>query len=355
MSFEQFARVAEAGSVRLHTAPHPTPGAAQVRVRIACCGVCGTDVHSYQDGRVDNRATFGHEWVGHVEQVGAAVRSVAPGDRVSIAVGPPCGACAYCRADLPDQCQQVRDEVSGRDRDAPLHGAFATHLTVSERRVMPVRPELSDAEAALVETTAVCVHALRRTTPAAGSTVVVLGAGPIGLILAQLLAGLDCSVVISEPAPARRAVALALGVGTVTTPAELSAALAGRNGGIGADAVFECTGVPHLLQSAAELVRRGGSLVLLGYPAHPSEVSCSDWQQRELSVVGNLAFARVDLDRAADLLVRGLVDVAPLVSRTVSLAELPATLAQLAGGDPRDLKVLVTPSTLDMNSNIHTH
>src|SRR5690606_27689674 len=106
----------------------------QVLIRVRYCGVCGTDVHAFEQPEMLPPAVFGHEWTGTVLEVGEGVEAVAVGDRVSVAVGPPCGRCSMCRAGHAEHCDTVFAEANGVSPDAPRHGGFATHLTVSARR-----------------------------------------------------------------------------------------------------------------------------------------------------------------------------------------------------------------------------
>ncbi len=322
------------------------PSDGQVLVRIRYCGVCGTDVHGFETPEMLPPAVFGHEWTGEVLAVGAGVTSVEPGDRVVGAVGPPCGRCSMCRIGAAENCDTVFAEANGVTPDAPAHGGFATHLTVSERRVIRVLDELTDEQAAVVEPTAVTFHAVKRTAFRLGSFVVVQGAGPIGLLTAQhaRAAGAGDTFIV-EPVAVRREAAVALGFSNVFGPGEeFSEAVETATAGLGADVLFECAGVASLLQPSAELVRRGGTLSLLGYPITESSVSYGDWQSRELRVVGSLAYGHEDFLGAMRSIASGAVDVGPLITSTVGLAELPDVLTELGSGSTSQAKVLVDPT-----------
>jgi (R,R)-butanediol dehydrogenase / meso-butanediol dehydrogenase / diacetyl reductase len=323
----------------------PEPTAGQVLVKIRYCGVCGTDVHGFETPEMLPPAVFGHEWTGTVVATGPDVGTVAVGQRVTAAVGPPCGTCAMCRAGYAEHCDTVFAEANGVTPDAPRHGGFATHLAVSERRVVPVLEELSDEQAGLVEPTAVTFHAVKRTAFRLGSTVVVQGAGPIGLLTAQHARAAGAGrTIVSEPVEARGEAARALGFTEVFEPGNsFTEAILEATDGLGADVVFECTGVAGLLQPSAALVRRGGTLSLLGYPITDSSVSYGDWQSRELRVVGSLAYNHEDFVGAMRALASGAVDVAPLITGTVGLDGLADVLTDLASGSTSHAKVLVQP------------
>nr|WP_269810455.1 zinc-binding dehydrogenase [Kineosporia rhizophila] len=316
-----------------------------VRVNITYCGICATDTHNYTSGGQIPAAVFGHEWTGVVAATADDVEGLPEGTRVIASVGAACGVCAQCQAGHPGHCDLAFAEANGVAPGAPQHGAFAQSLVVSARRVMPVLEGLSDVEAALVEPTAVTFHAVRRTRQPLGAVVVVQGAGPIGLLAAQHArhAGAGHLVVI-EPNEQRREAATRLGFTDVLAPGEAAKAhILEITSGLGADVLYECTGVAALLQPSAELVRRGGTLSLLGFPMTDSTVSYGDWQIRELTVIGSLAYTRDDFLGAQRAIADGSVRVADLHTGTIGLSELAAMLDELDSGRTTHAKVLVDP------------
>ncbi|WP_109474651.1 zinc-dependent alcohol dehydrogenase [Ornithinimicrobium cavernae] len=324
------------------------PGAGRVVVDVTYTGICGTDVHGYTDGSMLPPAVFGHEWMGTVRSVGEGVTLVSPGDRVVGGVGPACGRCGQCLAGHSKNCDVVFAEANGVDEHAADHGAFATQVDVSERRVVPVPQALSDIDAALVEPAAVTFHAVRRANVEPGCIAVVVGAGPIGLLTAQNARAAGAGrIIISEPSDARRATARELGFDDVVEPDELQSRMDSVTAGVGADIVFECAGVPTLLQSSAELVRRGGTLALLGFPLSESTVSYADWQQRELTVIGSLAYNREDFVGVMRLVEQGSISLAPLHTGTIALSEVKDMLEELDSGRSTHTKVLVAPRGQD--------
>lgn len=324
------------------TLADPAPG--RVIVEVAYTGVCGTDIHGYTDGHMLPPAVFGHEWTGRITAVGAGVTGLHVGQRVVGAVGPPCGTCAQCTAGHTEQCDTVFAEANGVDEQAPPHGGFAELVHVSARRVIAVPDEITDTEAALVEPAAVTFHAVRRVAPRLGAITVVQGAGPIGLLTAQHARNAGAGhVIVSEPAAARRTMAQDLGFTHVVAPDDLSQAVSDVSAGRGGDVVYECAGAAALLQPSAELVRRGGTLALLGFPLEPSTVSYADWQTRELRVVGSLAYTHEDFIGAIRAIAAGRIDVARLHTGTVPLAQLQDLLDELDSGTSAHTKALVNP------------
>ncbi|MFI5937206.1 zinc-binding dehydrogenase [Actinoplanes sp. NPDC051494] len=339
----RYATVTADHRAELRDAPAATPAADGVVVDITYCGICATDTHGWGTAGALPAPVFGHEWTGTVSAVGADAGSLRVGQRVVAAVGPACGRCAQCRAGHTEQCDLAFAEANGVSPGAGEHGGFATAVAVAARRVVAVPDTLTDEQAALVEPAAVTFHAVRRTAFELGSTVVVQGAGPIGLLTAMHARAAGAGhIIVVEPSQARRAVATALGFRDVVAPG-FEEHLRDVTDGLGADVLFECTGAAALLQPSAELVRRGGTMALLGFPLTPSTVSYGDWQIRELTVIGSLAYTHADFAGAINAIANGAVDVTPLHTGTVGLDELQETLALLDSGESAHAKVLVDP------------
>jgi (R,R)-butanediol dehydrogenase/meso-butanediol dehydrogenase/diacetyl reductase len=339
------ALITGAGQVefREFDASPPVPGA--VTVDVSLCGICGTEIASFRTGHRHSPAVCGHEWTGIVTAVGAEVADRTEGERVVVSVAPPCGRCVECRAGLTDHCRVVNDMARGRDPLAPPHGGFARSITVAAQRVLPVHPALRDEEAAQVEPVTVAFHGIRRSRIVPGDTVVVQGAGPIGLLAMQLARAAGAGrVIVIEPSQTRRRLAVELSADLAVAPGdEAIDQVNAHTGGLGADVVIECAGVPSLLQTAVDLTRQGGTVMLLSYIAQPASIEAAKWMAKEVTVIGAVAFTHDDLRRAMALIADGRVRVMPLHTRTVCLDELPATLRDLATGAMEDVKVLVDP------------
>jgi (R,R)-butanediol dehydrogenase / meso-butanediol dehydrogenase / diacetyl reductase len=234
----------------------------------------------------------------------------------------------------------------GRDALAPPHGGFARRITVSAARVIHAHPALSDEEAAQVEPATVAFHGVRRSRIGVGDTVVVQGAGPIGLLVMQFAraAGAGTTIVV-EPSPVRRRLAVELGADLTVAPDDAAAAIQERTNGIGADVVMECAGVPRLLQTAADFARSGGLVGLVSFVAEPATINAARWLAKELTVVASNAFTHDDFRRSMTFLADGRVRTTPLHTRTILLPELPATLRDLSTAATDDVKVLVSPDS----------
>jgi (R,R)-butanediol dehydrogenase/meso-butanediol dehydrogenase/diacetyl reductase len=318
--------------------PDPAPGPGSAVVEVGYCGVCGTDVHGYLSEQPYAAAICGHEYGGTVVAVGPDVGGVAVGDRVVLGTSAACGRCGPCRAGQASWCQSVFLDSIGRGPQAPAHGGFAPYVAVPARRLVRLPDGVDDRDAALVEPATVALHALHRTPPRVGDTVAVQGCGPIGLLTIQwALASGAARVVAIEPHDARRNLAERLGAEAVA-PGDASGAL-----GAGADVVFECAGVPATVQRAVELVRRGGSVNLVGLASGTSTIDPGSWLVKEVTVVASLAYLRHEFDSTIDAVERARLNLRILADRTVGLGELPETMARLATDPTLAVKVLVDP------------
>jgi (R,R)-butanediol dehydrogenase/meso-butanediol dehydrogenase/diacetyl reductase len=331
-------------TLEFRTFPQGSPAPGCVSVEISLCGICGTDIASYRSGHLHSPAVCGHEWVGVLSAVGSGVEGLAEGERVVVAVPPACGRCPECRAGLADYCRTTSSVARGRNDLAPPHGGFARTLTVEAGRVIPAHPDLTDEVAAQVEPATVAFHGVRRSRITPGDAVVVQGAGPIGLLTMQFarVAGAGDLLVV-EPTEARRRLALELGASAALTPDHAADAVQERTRGLGADVVLECSGVPALLQTAADLTRTGGVVGLISFLAQPATINGARWLAKELTLVASNAFTHDDFRRSMAFLAEGRVQAAPLHSRTVALDELEPTLQSLSAGPTEDVKVLVDP------------
>jgi (R,R)-butanediol dehydrogenase/meso-butanediol dehydrogenase/diacetyl reductase len=332
----------ETVTLRRFTQEPSPPGG--VTIDISLCGICGTDIHSFASGHLHSPAVCGHEWVGTVAATGAGVDGLREGDRVVAAVPPACGRCPECLRGLGDYCRTSSLVARGRDPLAPPHGGFAGRITVQATRVMPAHPALTDEVAAQVEPATVALHGVRRSRITPGDTVVVQGAGPIGLLALQFARAAGAGdVLVVEPSPARRRLAIELGALNAVAPDEAPEYVLDHTQGTGADVVIECSGVPRLLQTAVDLARSGGVVQLLSFLSEPATISADRWLAKEVTVVASNAYTHDDFRRAMTFLADGRVQAQPLHSRTVRLDELEATLRGLSAGPSDDIKVLVDP------------
>ncbi len=324
--------------------PEPQPAPGKAVVQIAYCGICGTDLHAYQSGAPYNPAICGHEWCGTVSAPGPGVKA-REGDRVAIGIAPACGSCPSCLRGDHQHCDTAFAGLIGVGPLAAPHGGFASAIAIDAARLYPVWDGIDDVRAAMLEPATIALHAVRRTPIRLGDCVAVIGAGPIGLLVAQCAraAGAGALVVI-EPQPARRALAEQLGADLVVDPraddaAERIAAFTGRSG---ADVVFECAGIPDTIDVAVDLCRRGGAASLVGVPNAPSTVQGAAWLVKEINLTASLGYQREEFELVQGLVRDGRLTLPPLHTATVTLDGLAGAFDALSS-DPAEVKILVDP------------
>ncbi len=341
----QAAIITGKGQVESREFPDPQlrPGGAVVDV--AYCGICGTDIHAFYSGDPYPPGLCGHEWMGRVRDVADDVTSVAPGDRVSVGILPPCGECLQCRAGQGAWCQLAMMSLGGGDPRGSVHGAYARAIAASASRLVRVPDTLSDAAAALIEPATVAYHGVRLGRLRIGDFAVIQGAGPIGLFALQWVRHAGArEIVVVEPSPARSALARELGATATCTPSEVAELVRDRTGGLGADAVVECAGRPETIQSAVDLARRGGAVTLIGLSDRDATIRPGIWLMKEVTVRCSIAYEQRDFAPVVAMIADGRVRAEPLHTRTIGLSQLAEAMAELGAGNARDVKVLVDPS-----------
>lgn len=331
--------------VELVEMPEPAPAPDKAVVQIDYCGICGTDVHAYLSGEPYNPAICGHEWTGQVSAAGPGVTNVKEGDRVAIGLASACGQCPTCRRGDASHCETVFASAIGASPLAAPHGGFASAIAFEAARLYGIDAAMSEEDAAMLEPVTVAVHAVRRTDLRLGDTVVIIGAGPIGLLVLQAAraAGAGHTVLV-EPEPARRHLGSTLGADTLIDPLTENAdeVIQAQLGQSGADVVFECAGIPRTIQDAVNLVRRGGVVSLVGLPNLPAEINAGSWLVKEVRLTSSLAYLHEEFEMAKGLVADGRIRCEPLHTGTVDLAGLAGAFADLAE-HPNDIKILLDP------------
>ncbi len=341
----QAALVTGRHEIELTEFPDPEPSAGKPVVQIASCGICGTDLHAYHTGDPYNPAICGHEWTGTVSAVPSDVLHVKEGDRVAIGVQPACGQCNECKAGDPAHCVAVMMGMIGIGPLAAPHGGFAPAIAIDGKRLYTVRDGLSDVEASMLEPSSIAIHALRRTPLRLGDAVLVIGAGPVGLLVQQCAKAAGAGiVVVIEPNAARAALSKQLGAEAVIDPTseDVTTRVAELCGPLGPDVVFECAGIPQTVDQSVKLARRGGVVSLVGMATVPAEISPGDWLIKEVRLVASLGQLHDEFDTAMQLVADGRLKLEPLHTKTVKLSQIDQGFQDLlAGGD--QIKILVDP------------
>jgi (R,R)-butanediol dehydrogenase/meso-butanediol dehydrogenase/diacetyl reductase len=317
------ALVWEGGSqVTVAERPRPAAGDGMVLVDVAYCGLCGTDLHicAGEHPRARPGIVLGHEISGRLH-TGAG--GLAVGAKVVVDPLLSCGTCRPCRSGRPHTCANLR--LLGID----LPGGAAEQVAVPADRVIPVRDDTDLRLLAFAEPLAVAVRAVRRSGLVLGQEVAVAGAGPIGLAVAACarLAGAG-RVLVAEPLPGRRRLAADLGF-------ETAEALAGG----AAEVVFDAAAQPAVAAGLAAAVAVGGRVVLVGVYGAPAPLDLQALTFKEVTVIGTRVYSRDDLRVATAMVADGRFDPAPLITRSVRLAEAAAAVDDLRAG--REVKLLV--------------
>lgn len=311
--------------------PELAPGKALLRLHRA--GICGTDVHYFEEGRFGSFAMtapfiLGHEVAGEVVAVGEGVQQPLVGQRVAVNPARQCGQCDYCRAGRGNLCRQVRMLGSASTRP-PTNGAFSEYLLIGAEQCFLLPPGMDDGLGAMMEPFAVALHALKRAGSVAGKHVLVTGGGPIGLLMAITARAFGAATVaLSDPVPERRQVALKVGADQTLDPTDTAfkeqlAALVGD----GFEVVFEASGSPAALRQALDSTRRGATLVQIGVFSAPEfPLPVNQLMVREIQFLGSFRYGNV-WEEGIRLLAAGRVNLQPLISRVFPLRQAPEALA----------------------------
>jgi L-iditol 2-dehydrogenase len=325
----------------------PTPQAApgEIVVRVAACGICGSDVHGYDgsSGRRIPPLIMGHEAAGVVAGVGDSVDNFRKGDRVTFDSTIYCGECENCRRGTVNLCdrREVLGVSCGQYR---RNGAFAEFVVVPARIAYRLPENLSFPEAALLEAVSVALHAVSLPTIEPGSTALVVGAGTIGLLVQQALKVASCSrVLVTDVDENRLALSRSLGASSVllSGPTLVEQVLQATNG-MGCDVVVEAVGNTPAVQSAINCVRKGGDVVLVGNVTPEVTIPLQRVVSCQITLYGSCASAG-EYPRAIELLSSGEIEVKPLISAVAPLAEGPHWFERLYARERGLMKVVLDP------------
>ncbi|MEP5568627.1 MAG: zinc-binding dehydrogenase [Halioglobus sp.] len=304
----------------------PTPESSDLVMKVSYCGICGTDLHATREGLTTACCgqVLGHEYVGEIVEVGKdADGDWEVGDRVCALPFIACGKCLPCAAGHFFECQNKK--TSGVD--AP--GGFAEYVTTGSRETIRLPDSLELQTAALVEPLAVGIHAVRIADVKAGSRVMVIGAGPIGLTVALWARFFGArEVVVSELASSRSALAKKMGATGVIQPDPAAGAeqlleqFIAEAGGP-PDVIFECVGAPGLLQQCIEIAPQRGKIIPVGVCEKPDAIMPFFGLVKELQIQFAIAYTKDDYETCLAMLAEGRIDVSPMITDIVSLDALP--------------------------------
>lgn len=336
----------EYGKLAVADVPQPEPGAHEVLVRVAACGICGSDVHGYDgsSGRRIPPIVMGHEAAGVIVGVGAGVTEYRIGDRVTFDSTIYCGECVFCRRGEVNLCDR-RQVIGVSCGEYRRHGAFAEFIAVPERILYRLPSKMSFPEAAMLEATSVALHAVKVSEVKKGATTLVVGAGMIGLLTMQALraAGVG-KVMIADIDETRLTLGELLGADEALrgTGGEIADAVLERTGSVGADAVFDAVGRAKTVAESIDSVRKGGTVTLIGNIAPEVTIPLQKVVSRQIRLQGTAASAG-EYPQAIELISSGRIHVRPLITAIAPLEEGPRWFERLHAQEPNLMKVVLTP------------
>ena len=325
--------------------PDPMPGPGQVRIKIKACAICGSDLHGYTgvSGRRIPPIIMGHEASGVVDALGEGAARFSVGRRVVFNSTLSCGECWFCRRGMQNICESAR--VFGVScADYRLDGAMAEYITVPERLVYPLPDAVSFEHASLVEPISIALHAIRRAKIQMGDSVLVVGAGTIGLMLIKLLNRSNARLLIAADIDKNK-LRLAHAAGaqeTVDTSIQdirqRVLALTGR----GADVAFEAVGVPDTINTAIGCVRRGGCLTLLGNVSRTAELDYQRIVCDELLLAGSYTCTN-EYETALEMISDGSLTLDDVISKAAPLEQGAEWFERLHAREAGLVKVVLLP------------
>ncbi|SFT96305.1 L-iditol 2-dehydrogenase [Actinopolyspora lacussalsi subsp. righensis] len=326
------------GDIAVEDRPVPEPGPHEVLVRVAAVGTCGSDTHYYEHGRVGGFVVrepliLGHEASGTVVARGSEVTGHAPGTRVSLEPGIPCGSCHECRSGRYNLCPEVRFFAT-----PPVDGAFCEYVTLHEQFAYPVPEDMSDEAAALVEPLSVAVWACRKAGVSPGSRVLVTGAGPIGLLAAQTARAFGATEIVTTDVSERR-LRMAAELASAETIDVRASGLA--DSGYEPDVLLECSGNPKAGAEAVGTLARAGRGVFVGLGGDELPIPLAHVQTREIELTGTFRYANT-WPTAIALAASGAVELDRLVTHRFGLDRVPEALTASAR-DETAVKSVVRP------------
>jgi len=316
------------------TLPDPTPGAGEVVIKVGRCGICGSDLHMTEDAAYgcQHGDVLGHEFAGEVVELGREAEGLKAGDLVSVIPLKSCGRCEPCRKGEVQWCAQFG--LQG--------GGYAEYAVTRPNQCIKLPGEISLADGAIVEPLAVALHGVNLSGLKAGDKALVLGAGPIGLAVAFWAKRLGATVAVQDITDFQQQRALDMGADLFVVDPTDPVGSAERGLGGKADVVFECVGIPGLIDQAVQQVRNRGTILLLGLCTRPDPINSFAMLSKEVKLVTSAFFTVPEYQASLDALAAGAIEPRLLVTDTISLAETPEVFESLKRRTSQ-CKVLIAP------------
>ena len=328
-------------TIRIVDIPKPTPHKGEVLVKVGYAGICGSDLEAYKTGLYPAKIALGHEIMGTVAEMGPEVsKKWKKGARVTIFPTINCGKCFYCKIGMTNLC--VFEDAIGIGQ----HGGHAEYVLVKESNLVALPDSIPDEHGTVFDQIGTAVLALRETNFTAGNYAVILGMGTMGQFLMQYLkiAGAR-TIAVVEKNPYRLEIAKKfnpdLALSKITLP---KIKRANKLGVSGADFVFECSGVPVLVNAALNLVRKGGTIAQVGLWDKPLEINLLKYVINQNHILGVMGCIRTDLEFAIDLVARKLIDPDPIITKIIPLDDIVEEGFDCGiDAETKEIKILVAP------------
>ena len=331
--------------MRLEDVPIPDPAGDEARLGISYASICQTDVERWWHGptmarwQTDPR-TVGHETAGRVEAIGPDVRGLSVGDRVMVNNIRPCGCCYWCIRGMQSSCASVNSAGFALD------GGLAEYMVWPESHLIKLPDSIPDVQAPLIEPSSVAVHAARRTGVKVGDTVAVIGCGTVGMLTMQVLRAAGARVIAGDLREQSLGLARKLGAYATVNTGDPDAAdqVLALTDGVGADIVVETAGAIVTPPIAIDWTRRGGTTVLVGIHAGEVEFDFNEIVGTERTVVGSVAAAPGDMEKAVELVADGKIVLDDLVSAVIPLERVMEDGFERMRRPEKDVfRIMVTP------------
>jgi L-iditol 2-dehydrogenase len=326
--------------------PCPVTGPGEVLVRVAACGICGSDVHGYDgsSGRRIPPLVMGHEAAGVIAEVGDGVTRFSVGDRVTFDSTVYCGACDFCLTGEINLCDN-RQVVGVSTPDFRRAGAFAEFVSVPERIVYKLPDELPFADAAMLEAVSVALHAVAVSEVKGGETTLVIGAGMIGLLILQAAKAAGCGRILVADVDASR-LKLAEEAGADATILASGDAMVQQvlqeTNGRGVDLVLEAVGRDETVSAAVDAVRKGGAVTLVGNITPKVSLPLQKVVSRQIRLQGSCASSG-EYPQAIELVSSGKIRVTPLITAVAPLSDGASWFERLHSREPNLMKIVLDP------------
>ena len=344
----------ESGLLKVEDIPLPEPAAGEVRVKILACGICGSDMHEYRTGpflipkkphpltgRVGGPVVLGHEFSARVDAVGDGVNQYSTGDRVTVNPLIYCGKCSYCRNGQLNMCTQLGT------LGFAANGAFAEYSVVSQDMLLALPENISADMGALVEPLAVAARAVKRAGVVLGHSVVIVGAGPIGLLVLQVCRAVGAAkIFVIEPIASRRELALKLGATQVIDPGggDPGKIVAKATNNLRADAAIDCAGIQASFDTAVRTTGRRATICVAGLALKSIEVPFSQLWAHEKTITFTSGYEN-EFSAAIALLANGQVNIEELITARIALEDIKdAGCETLLKNADQHIKIIVYPN-----------